>query len=172
MLTGPPGAGKSTVARLLAEDAGPGALVEGDAFFHFLGPEAIEPWRPESHEQNTVVTTAAAAAAGAFTTGGLATIYDGVVGPWFLPTFGRASGLDRFDYAVLLPPVETCVERVLTRHGHGFRNEAAARKMHAEFAAARLAERHLLNELPPDALDVAALVAAAQSSGDLTYTVA
>src|SRR4051812_7372715 len=33
VVTGPPGAGKSTVAKLLAASAEPSVLVEGDAFF-------------------------------------------------------------------------------------------------------------------------------------------
>ena len=59
VISGPPGAGKSTVARLLADRYDPSALVEGDAFFAFLARGAIEPWLPESNEQNEVVTRAA-----------------------------------------------------------------------------------------------------------------
>ena len=68
-------------------------LVQGDAFFSFLASGAIEPWLPAPNDQNTVVTKAAASAAGAFATGGFTTVYDGVVGPWFLATFGAATGL-------------------------------------------------------------------------------
>src|ERR1700730_3526544 len=103
VVTGPPGAGKSSVARVLADAAYESVLIEGDAFFGFLASGAIEPWLPASNDQNTVVTKAAASAAGAFATGGYTAVYDGVVGPWFLPTFGAATGLDRLDYAILLP---------------------------------------------------------------------
>jgi hypothetical protein len=65
--------------------------------------------------------------------GGYTTVYDGVVGPWFLPTFGAATGLDHLDYVIILPPVEVCVRRVATRRGHGFTDQGATRKMHAEF---------------------------------------
>lgn len=53
--------------------------VEGDAFFAFLARGAIEPWLPESKEQNEVVTRAAASAAGRYAAGGYLTVYDGVV---------------------------------------------------------------------------------------------
>lgn len=115
VVTGPPGAGKSTVARVLAERFDPSVLVEGDAFFAFLARGAIPPWLPESNEQNEIVTTAAASAAGRYSAGGYTTVYDGVVGPWFLPTFVAATGLNRLDYVVLQPSVERCLDRVATR---------------------------------------------------------
>ena len=99
-----------------------------------------------------MVVDAAAAATGRFADGGFFTVYDGVVGPWFIDTFTSAAGLTELDYVVLMPDVETCVERVLNRSGHGFRDEAAARKMHAEFATASVDPRHVLNidtESPP-----------------------
>lgn len=170
VVTGPPGAGKSAVADVLARAGQHSVLIEGDAFFGFLARGAIEPWLPESNDQNTVVTKAAASAAGAFARGGYATVYDGVIGPWFLPTFGAATGLDHLDYAVLLPSVEVCVRRVTTRRGHGFSDEAATRKMHAEFAAAP-ADRHLLHDPPDDIAAVAALIESAREAGELTHVI-
>lgn len=170
VVTGPPGAGKSTAARVLAEAAERSVLVEGDAFFGFLVRGAIDPWRPESDDQNTVVTRAAASAAGRFADGGFTTVYDGVVGPWFLPTFAEATGLDRLDYVLLLPPVEVCVGRVSARSGHGFTDEPATRKMHAEFAAGLIAERHVLRDPPDNVAAVTELITAAQTSGDLAYS--
>ena len=169
VVTGPPGAGKSSVARVLADAADRSVLIEGDAFFGFLASGAIEPWLPASNDQNTVVTTAAASAAGAYAMGGYTTVYDGVVGPWFLPTFGAAAGLDRLDYVILLPSVEVCVQRVATRQAHGFNDEAATRKMHAEFVHARVDDRHVLRDPPGDATAVAQLVERAREAGELAH---
>ena len=55
VVTGPPGAGKSTVAALVADRLPRSVLVEGDAFFAFVRRDAIEPWLPESHAQNEIV---------------------------------------------------------------------------------------------------------------------
>ena len=150
VVTGPPGVGKSTVAALVADRLPRSVLVEGDAFFDFVRAGAIEPWRPESHAQNEVIIEAAAVATGRFARD-YATVYDGVVGPWFIDSFLRGTGLDALDYVVLLPDVEVCVERVMTRTGHGFRNEAAARKMHDNFTRSEIDPRHVLdNNTDPD----------------------
>jgi cytidylate kinase len=169
VVTGPPGAGKSTVASLLAERAERSVLVEGDAFFGFLARGAVAPWLAESAEQNTTVTRAAAAATGRFATDGYTTVYDGILGPWFLPTFAAATGLASLEYVLLLPPVEQCVRRVDTRRDHGFDDEAATRKMHHELARAPIDRRHVLVD-PPDHPDaVADLIEARHRDGSLTY---
>ena len=169
IVTGPPGAGKSTVARLLADRFEPSVLVEGDAFFAFLARGAIPPSLPESNEQNETVTQAAASAAGRYASGGYMTVYDGVVGPWFLPTFAAATGLDHVNYIVLLPSVERCLERVATRQGHGFTDEPATRKMHDEFARADIDQRHVLVDPPDKPKAVADRIVAAIAGETLTY---
>jgi hypothetical protein len=157
--------------RLIAGAAERSVRVEGDTFFGFLATGAIEPWLPASNDQNTVVTRAAASAAGQFAIGGFTTVYDGVVGPWFLATFAAATGLDRLDYVILLPTVEVCVRRLRTRTDHNFNDEAATRKMHAEFSSAQITESHVLRDPPQDVNEVASLVLAAANSGDLVHVV-
>jgi predicted ABC-type ATPase len=169
VLTGPPGAGKSTVARLVSERLETSVLVEGDAFFAFLDQGAIAPWLAEADAQNGVVVRAAAAAAGRFAAG-YATVYEGIIGPWFLPAFAEATGLSALHYAVLLPDVEVCVERVATRVGHGFSDEEVTRHMHAEFAQGGdgLDGRHLVGPTGgPDAL--ATEILGRWAAGDLRY---
>ncbi|MFE7507121.1 AAA family ATPase [Promicromonospora sp. NPDC057488] len=155
VVTGPPGSGKSTVSEALADLWEPSVLVEGDAFFRFLRRGMVPPWLPESHAQNDTTVRAAAAAAGGFAAGGMAVVYDGVIGPWFLPTFARLSGVEALDYVVLLPPVETCLKRVETRTGHGFTDLDAARHMHDDFVRATL----------PGAVDPAGSVDSGGSDG-------
>jgi cytidylate kinase len=171
VVTGPPGAGKSTVAGVLADRFEPSVLVEGDAFFGFLARGAVAPWLPESHEQNEVVTEAAAAAAGRYASGGYATVYDGVVGPWFLATFAAETGLERLEYVILLPSLERCVERVGTREGHGFTDEGATGQMHRQFAQAEVDARHVRLDPPDEPQAVADLIVTALSNGTLAYSV-
>jgi energy-coupling factor transporter ATP-binding protein EcfA2 len=169
VVTGPPGAGKSTVARRLADAFPTSALVQGDAFFAFVSGGWIEPWLPEADRQNGTVIAASAAATGRFVAGGYTVVYDGVIGPWFLPAFAAATDVAGLSYAVLLPPEEVCLDRVATRTGHGFTDADAARRMHREFAAAEVEERHVLRDPtgPPDI--VAAAILERLASGLLRY---
>lgn len=159
------------MAKVLAEQVGPSVLVEGDRFFAFLARDAIPPWLAASQEQNTVVMAAAAAATGRFASGGFFTVYDGVVGPWFLSTFASATGLAELDYVVLMPNVGACVDRVMTRTGHGFRDEAAARKMHDEFARAHVASRHVLTMGSETVDEIVDRVTEARAAGKLRFAV-
>jgi cytidylate kinase len=134
VVTGPPGAGKSTVTRLLAKRFDPGAVVEGDMFFAMVNRGYVDPWTEAARHQNEVVVAAAAAAAGRMTQGGYTVVFDGVIGPWFLKTFLTATGLRGAHYVMLLPPEHVCLQRVKSRAGHGFTDPTAARQMYGEFA--------------------------------------
>jgi hypothetical protein len=53
---------------------------------------------------------------------------------------------------VLLPDVETCLDRVATRADHGFTDATATRSMHEQFATASLDSRHVIvNEVDSSA---------------------
>ncbi len=173
VVTGPPGSGKSTVAALVVDAFEPAVLVPGDVFFSFWRRGGIPPWLPEAHAPNTVAITAAAAAAGTFAAGGYAVVYDGVLGPWFLPQFadhvarhGVRVGA-QLHYAVLLPSVQVCRRRVAGRPGHGFTDDDATVRMHHEFATAEVAARHLVAEPPDDPAEVAQVVLERYAAGEL-----
>jgi len=145
VITGPPGAGKSSVAEHLTRSFAPSALVPGDSFFAMIKQGYILPWLPESHRQNTVIIEAAAAAAGRLTEV-CWVIYDGVLGPWFLPAFVRAAGLAYIHYVILLPPLEVCLERVQTRVDHAFGDQSATRDLYEQFANAAVDSRYVISK--------------------------
>ena len=169
VVTGPPGAGKTTVARALADSFERSVLVAGDAFFGFLARGAVAPWLPAAHSQNEVVIRAAAAATGRFVAGGYLTVYDGVLGPWFLADFAAEAAVDHLHYVVLLPSVERCVDQVANRVGHGFTDEEATRHMYEQFAQADVDQRHVLADLPASPAETAAEIARGGQAGTLRY---
>jgi cytidylate kinase len=111
ILTGPPGAGKTTVAeRLAAEADRPTVHLVTDRFYGFIRAGGIAPYLPEAQHQNEVViATIAAAAAVSFADGGYDVVIDGIVGPWFLEPFTIAArrGSLRLHYLVLRPSVDS-----------------------------------------------------------------
>lgn len=149
VVTGPPGAGKSTIARLLVKGFNPSALVAGDDVFAFIDQGYVAPWTAEAADQNRTVVAAAAAAAGRLVIGGYTVVYDGVIGPWLLQAFGAATGLGQLHYVLLLPPERVCVERVRSRVGHGFSDVDATRHMYDAFAAASVLDRHVVRLVDP-----------------------
>jgi adenylate kinase family enzyme len=120
ILTGPPGAGKTTTAGLLAARRERAVHLEADHFFRFIAADYVEPWLPESHRQNAVVMRIVATAAAAYADAGYFTIVDGIVSPrWFLEPVrdDLAEAGHRVAYVVLRPPLEVCIARSsLTDH--------------------------------------------------------
>ncbi len=168
VVSGPPGSGKSSVAEHLAAGYDPSAVVAGDAVFAFLRQGFIEPWAQRAHPQNRAVVEASAAAAGRLAEH-CTVVHDGVVGPWLLEGFVAASGLDRVHYAVLLPPEETCVERVRRRRGHGFTDESATRQLWRDFDLAPLDPRHVVVDTTSDAAGIAREVRARVERGTIAH---
>jgi len=118
ILSGPPGAGKTTVARALAKaSAAPAVHMHTDDFYTAIRKGFILPWLPESLQQNTTVTRAIAAAAVEYAKGGYEVLLDGVVGPWFLDIYRQlASPADiALDFVALRPDAPTAVARARDR---------------------------------------------------------
>lgn len=93
IITGPPGTGKSTTASIVARASNllKSVHMHTDDFYHYIAKGSIPPFLPESHEQNLIVIEAFLEAAKRFARGGFDVIVDGIVGPWFLAPWLRAT---------------------------------------------------------------------------------
>ena len=85
IVSGPPGAGKSTIARRLADGAATELAVHlhTDDFYTYVRKGFVAPWLPAAQAQNIAIMNALAASAAAFAVGGYEVLVDGIVGPWF-----------------------------------------------------------------------------------------
>lgn len=159
ILAGPPGVGKTTVAEILAERSGRAVHLESDAFFRFIRSGYVEPWKPESHQQNQTVMQAVAEAASTYAEAGYFTIIDGIIVPgWFLDplrdTFRRA-GHD-VAYAVLRASLPLCTARARGREHEPLDNPAAVERLWQNFADLGDLEQHALevgDDKPEDIAD-------------------
>ncbi len=92
VITGSPGTGKTTAARIIANesDMDKSVHMHTDDFYHYLSKGAIPPHLPESDKQNLVVIEAFLEAAKRYARGGYDVIVDGIIGPWFLTPWRNA----------------------------------------------------------------------------------
>ena len=118
LLTGAPGVGKTTGARMLAADSDRAVHLEADLFFDSIKSGFIEPWKPESRDQNAIVMRIVGDAAAAYAAAGYFTIVDGIIIPGFFLEPLRDSLRDAghgVAYAVLRAPLGVCVSRAAGR---------------------------------------------------------
>jgi len=118
IISGSPGAGKTTIARILAENSifEKAVHIELDDFWQYIRKGYIHPWEDNSGDQNETVVEAVAASAKRYSEGGYEVFVAGTIGPWFIdPWIKIAKNNVDVRYVVLRPNEETTVSRVAGR---------------------------------------------------------
>ncbi|WP_340646172.1 AAA family ATPase [Phenylobacterium sp.] len=156
LLTGPPGAGKTTVAPLLCASA-PGPLavhLETDHFYRVIRKGWLAPWTPESHGQNQVVAAAMMRTAVTYAAGGYEVVADGIITDWVKQVFvdgARDAGV-KLDFIVLIPGQAIAAERARTRTADPIADYSPYGALYDLFAAEDAAHAVDTGEVAPKAL--------------------
>ena len=147
VVTGPPGAGKTTVARLIADALSPSVHLHSDDFWNYIRNGRIAPYLPESTKQNELVMHIVAQAASGYARAGYHVIVDGIVGPWFIGVFRKltAEGDLSLHYIVLRPDESIAVDRARGRGAPALTDDGPVRKMYAEFSGLGTFEAFVLD---------------------------
>lgn len=143
ILTGPPGAGKSTTAlRVVRSSSAAAVHLHGDDFWHFIRQGAIPPYLPEAHKQNECVMAVLAQAADGYAAEEYFVVVDGIVGPWFLAPFRN---LKRpVHYIVLRPELDAAISRCQRRGGTTLTDPVPITALHRQFSALGELETHVI----------------------------
>ncbi|WEJ58978.1 AAA family ATPase [Devosia sp. FJ2-5-3] len=159
LLSGSPGSGKTTIAERLAFLPGvPKVHLHSDDFWGYIKTGKIDPWLPQSDDQNRMIMGIAADVAAAYALHGYFVVLDGIVRPWWLPAF-TALGLP-LHYIILRVGVAEAVQRCRKRGGDSLTDPDIVAALHAEFVGLEAWEA---NALDVDGLDRETALAAVRA---------
>ena len=130
IISGTPGSGKTSLARLLSASQSRGVHIESDMFFRFLA-HPVNPSLPEADSQNSIVVRAYLAAAREYSAGGCDVYLDGVIGPWLLPLI--SSMVSDICYVLLHAPLDVVLARVQVRTSQSSATPDVVIRMHEQF---------------------------------------
>ena len=137
ILSGPPGSGKTTIARVLSETASqPTVHLVTDSFYTAIRKGFVAPFLPEAAQQNEVVIAVLVNCMLGYAAGGYDVIVDGIIGPWSLQPFRNAAknaGLP-LSFVVLRPSLDETLSRAIGREGKELKSSGPIKGLYGAFA--------------------------------------
>jgi adenylylsulfate kinase-like enzyme len=129
-LSGPIGAGKTAVAQeLLPLLPAPLSYIEGDTFWSFIGKEGERGLR----DNFPVLVRSMTAAAVPFARSGFQVLIDFSIPPAFVDTARKILKEVPFDFVLLRPSLQVCVERASSREKGAIRDYERLKNFYAYF---------------------------------------
>jgi chloramphenicol 3-O-phosphotransferase len=152
LLSGPPGAGKSTVARALVEiSEGPVAYIEGDKFWPFFA----KGWEEAGTRTNfRILMRSVTAAAIPYAMNGYETIVDFSIPPRFLETALKMTSFREvpLHYVIIRPDRDICAYRAANRDEGKIKDYEHLKEFYELFGTA---QKHIIYDNEGDAATIA-----------------
>ena len=148
ILSGPPGSGKTTVGRILAETAEkPTAHLLTDSFYVAIKKGFVPPFLPEAARQNEVVIGVVIESMLGYAEGGYYVVVDGIIGPWSLAPFVNAAARSRIPLSlvVLRPSYEQTFSRAVSREDKQLKDSGPIRGLYGAFQNLGPLEKHVFD---------------------------
>lgn len=168
ILSGPPAAGKTTIAELIASNADTATVhLVTDTFYRAIRAGHVPPYLRAAHRQNEVVMDAIAAAVTAYARGGYDVVVDGIIGPWFLAPFRQLMDEHQLpvSYIVLRPTLETALVRAQQRSGDELKDVDPIAELYVAFGDLGELESHVIDNHRGVPRDTATEVRSAVAKG-------
>lgn len=163
IISGTPGAGKTSLAHFLSLSEPNSVHIESDVFFRFLA-HRLDPSLPDAHHQNSTVVRAYVAAAIEYSAGGYSVYLDGVIGPWMLPLI--TSMVPSIEYVLLHVPLDVALGRAQGRTTQASAKPEVVGRMHEHFSKVLEAyQKHVIQTNGRSVEDVASDYRSGRTAG-------